>query len=339
MTLPTDHLTAVWFALVSALFYGGITEETRAEPRVAIYGLAEASVSVASNIDWLLRVTVRSGQSSASRSGLRGCDLLGSNLEMRFGPDAGFGTENGAGSGQGGAPFYRHTWIGLGCSFGTITVGRQYRPEARAVLLMDPFRGNSIASPNNTHSNLVFRSENGRVYAAPDLSVWQAFAMTLPGEQAGRALDHLGFAMLYRGYPFQLAYGWDKRINAKINDGRVWQSIGGSFDIGVATLYTAYRSRKENVASLGERSYWLGASVPLGAFTLRGVVGALAERGAAHQKASAIGLGIAYKVSKHCDLYSRYARLRNRNDTRVHFGDGVSGRAPRSLVIGLRMNF
>lgn len=325
-------------SLLGALLCAWPGTPTRAEPAVTLYGIMDVGIGYFSNGDGESRVDVRSGQASSSRLGLRGSEPLGNKLELRFNLEA----DLEAGASMDGLAWNRQSWIGLKGSFGTITAGRQYRPEARVVLQMDPYNGSSVASPPNTYSNLVYRTSNALVYETPRIAGWQGLAMVVPGGQTKRsrgARDDRGLALMYRGGPLQLGYGWDRRVNARATDSRVWQSVGGTYDLGAAKLYAAYRSRKENVVALDERSYWIGASAPLGAFTLRGVVGAVDDRSADRQGTTALGLGIEYRLSKRTDLYGRYAKLRNRNGAGFDLGDDTQGSIPQSLALGLRLRF
>ena len=304
---------------------------TRAEPAVTLYGIMDVGIGYYSNGDGESRVDIRSGQASSSRLGLRGSEPLGDKLELQFNLEA----DLEANASMDGLAWNRQSWIGLKGSFGTITAGRQYRPEARVVLQMDPYNGSSVASPPNTYSNLVYRTSNALVYETPRIAGWQGLAMVVPGGQTKRsrgARDDRGLALMYRGGPLQLGYGWDRRVNARATDSRVWQSVGGTYDLGAAKLYAAYRSRKENAVALDERSYWIGASAPLGAFTLRGVVGAVDDRSADRQGTTALGLGIEYRLSKRTDLYGRYAKLRNRNGAGFDLGDDTQGSPTASGV-------
>lgn len=337
-SLRTARHAAAGNSLLGALLCAWPGAPTRAEPAVTFYGIIDAGIGYFSNGDGESRVDVRSGQASSSRLGLRGSEPLGDKLKLEFKLEA----DVEADASMDGLAWNRQSWIGLKGSFGTITAGRQYRPEARVVLQMDPYHGSSVASPPNTYSNLVYRTSNALVYETPRIAGWQGLAMVVPGEQSNRpgaVRDDRGFGLTYRRGPLQLGYGWDRRVNAKATDSRVWQSIGGTYDLDAAKIYAAYRSRKENAAELDERSYWIGASAPLGAFTLRGVVGAVDDRSADRQGTTALGLGIEYRLSKRTDLYARYAKLRNRNGAGFDLGDNIQGSAPQALALGLRLRF
>lgn len=310
---------------------------------LTVYGIVDAAIGYARNGDGKSLVEVRSGQASSSRLGLRGSEPLGANLEAIFNLEASTDIDTGAGDGPDGAlAWNRQSWVGLSGRYGVVMAGRQYRPETRAVFAMDPFDGSSIASPPNTYSNLVYRTDNAIVYETPRLAGLQALVMIVPGEGPdgpSGAREDRGLALFYRSGPLRMAYGWDRRVNAEATDGRVWQSLGGSYDLGAITLYGAWRSRKEDDADLKERSYWIGMSAPLGGFTLRGVLGAVEDRSPDRRDTTGLGLGLEYRLSKRADLYGRYARLRNRNGAGFDLGGDTAGSSPQSLALGLRLHF
>lgn len=311
-----------------------------AKSELRLYGVADVAIGRAHNGNGTSRTLLKSGQASSSRIGVRGSERLGGGLQLRFNLEAGLDVDTGTGSAAGGGlAFNRQSWVGLGGAFGELKLGRQYRPETRAVFVMDPFDGGSVASPPNTYSELVYRSDNAIVYETPSIANWRALVMVAPGERPNGARDDNGFALLYRKGPLRLAYGWDRRINAEASDGRVWQSLGGSYEAGPVTYYAAYRTRKERAAALDERSYWLGASVPMGAFTLRGVLGAVADRSPGRQDTTGVGVGLDYRLSARADLYGRYAHLRNRRGALFELDEDVQGSAPRSFVVGMQLRF
>lgn len=308
-----------------------------------VYGIADAAVGYARNEEGDAQFAVRSGQASSSRLGLRGREPLTGKMEALFNLETSIDVDTGHGGGSREAlGWNRQSWIGLAGDYGAVTLGRQYRPETRAVFVMDPFDGSSVASPPNTYSELVYRVDNAAVYETPRVANWQALVMFAPGERPDgvrSARDDRGFALLYHGGPLNLAYGWDRRANAQADDDRVWQSLGGSYDLGKFTVYGAYRRRAEGAAEVDERSYWMGLSVPLGSFTLRGVLGAVNDRSADNEDATGLGIGLDYALSKRTDIYSRLAMLRNRNGAGFDFGDNTAGKAPRSFAVGMRLRF
>lgn len=315
----------------------------QAQSAVTVYGIIDAAVGRSSNGDGLSRYDVVSGQGSASRLGFRGVEDLGGGWRAIFNLEGGINVDAGTGGATGGGfAFTRQSWVGLAGTFGQLTLGRQFRPEARVVFAMDPFDAGSVASPPNTYSNTVFRADNAIVYEAPRVSGMLARFMYAPGESAGGvggALNDVGFSLQYNGGPLYLGYGYDGRRNAAATDRRVWHSLGGAYDFGVAKLYGALRTRKEGAAGLDERSYWLGIGVPIGALLLQATIGRVDDRTAAERNADGASLGVEYLLSKRTDLYGRYGRVSNRNGAAFNLDNGLNGSTPSSLAIGLRHRF
>jgi general bacterial porin, GBP family len=320
-----------------------LTGAACAQTTVTVYGIVDVAVARASNGDGLSRSELVSGQGSASRLGFRGSEDLGDGLRALFALEGALNPDTGTGAGTGGAfNFARQAWVGLAGRFGQLSAGRQFRPEARVVFAMDPFDAGSVASPPNTYSNTVFRADNAIVYETPRFAGLLARAMYAFGENAGGvggALNDVGFALQYNGGPIYAAYGYDGRRNAAASARREWHSAGGSYDFGVAKLYAAWRTRKEPVAGLDERSGWLGLSVPIGPATLQGTVGRVDDRTAANKDARGISLGAEYALSKRTDVYGRSGRVSNRNGATFNLDNGLNGSRPMATAVGLRHRF
>jgi GBP family porin len=328
-------------ALAAALAAGACS--TWAQSSVTLYGIVDTAVERASNGSGVSVTRLVSGQGSASRLGFRGTEDLGGGLRALFNLEAAINVDSGSGSGVGGGlMFNRQSWVGLGSSWGQVTLGRQFRPEARAVFGMDPFDAGSVASPPNTYANTVFRSDNAIVYETPRMGGFVGRVMYAFGERAGGvsgALNDVGASLQYYNGPLYLAYGYDSLRNATATDRRTWNSLGGSYDFGVAKLYGAYRVREEGVANLDEANYWIGVGVPIGALTLQATVGRVNDKTALNRDAKGYSFGAEYLLSKRTDLYMRYAKLRNENGATFGLDNGVNGPSPSSVVAGVRHRF
>lgn len=300
-----------------------------------LYGSVDAAIGHTRSQDGS-RITVSSGQAASSRLGLSGRETLGAGVEAVFNLEAGFEVDTGAGAGaRNTLAWDRQSWVGLAGRYGSLSFGRQYRPQTRAVLVTDPFDGASVASPPNTYAALSFRRSDALVYESPQVGHWQLLAMVAPRESGGSARPDLGYALLYRAGPLRAAYGWDHRAG----DGtpRREHSLGAAYELRGLTLYGAWRERAEGTR-LDERSHWIGISLPLGRVTLRGVVGGTHER-RARPVTTGLGLGFEYRLSQRTDLYGRYATLRNRDGATADLGERPAGAAPQALALGLRWRF
>lgn len=328
-------------ALATALAAGACS--TWAQSSVTLYGIVDTAVERASNGAGVSVTRLVSGQGSASRLGFRGTEDLGGGLRAIFSLEAAINVDSGSGSAAGGGlMFNRQSWVGLAGNWGQVTFGRQFRPEARAVFGMDPFDAGSVASPPNTYANTVFRSDNAIVYETPRMAGFVGRVMYAFGERAGGvsgALDDVGASLQYYNGPLYVAYGYDSLRNATATGRRKWNSLGGSYDFGVAKLYGAYRTREESVANIDEANYWVGVGVPIGALTLQATVGQVNDKTALNRNAKGYSVGAEYLLSKRTDLYMRYAKLRNENGATFGLDNGVNGPSPKSMVAGIRHRF
>lgn len=314
-----------------------------AQSSVTLYGIVDTAVERASTGTGVSATRLVSGQGSASRLGFRGVEDLGGGLRALFNLEAAVNADNGSGSATGaGLMFNRQSWVGLAGTWGQVTLGRQFRPEARAVFGMDPFDAGSVASPPNTYANTVFRADNAVVYESPRMGGFVGRVMYAFGERAGGvsgALNDVGASLQYYNGPLYLAYGYDSLRNATATDRRKWNSLGGSYDFGAAKLYGAYRTRKEGAANIDEANYWIGVGVPIGALTLQATAGRVNDKTALDRDAKGYSFGAEYLLSKRTDLYMRYAKLRNENGATFGLDNGVNGPSPSSVVAGVRHRF
>lgn len=306
---------------------------------VTLFGVVDVGIeSAKGNSGSMLRLA--SGQAQASRWGIRGSEDLGGGMKANFWLENGFSADTGA-LGDTARLFQRRATVGLSGNWGSIDAGRWFRPETRAIFDMDPFDAGGVASPPDSWSSTTFRAENQIQYESPSFGGVVGRVMYGFGEVAGSnsARRDLGGSIHYRGGPVYVAYAYDELGNATGSDKRKWHTVGGNYDLGIAKLYGAFRTRKEVTAALDERSYWLGVSVPLGAVTLRGTVGKVDDRTAPNKDATGFGLGGEYAFSKRTDTYFRFGRVSNKNGATFSVGNGIVGTTPRSLVIGIRHRF
>ena len=106
-----------------------------------------------------------------------------------------------------------------------------------------------------------------------------------------------------------------------------------------ALLFHQSGSRKEAVAGLNERSYWIGFDAPIGLLKLQGIIARTDDRTLANRDASGLGLGAEYLLSKRTDLYARYGTVKNENGATFTIGSGVNGSHPSTLAVGVRHRF
>lgn len=330
----------VW-AVLGSFAALAVASTVQAQSSVEIYGIADAAVEVAKNGDGLRVTRLVSGQGSASRLGFRGTEDLGGGLKAHFNMENGFNIDSGA-FGDTTRLFQRRATVGMSGPWGRVDLGRQYRVETRILFAMDPFDSGSIASPSNTLSTTVFRSDNAIVYETPNFNGLVGRLMYAFGEGTGAlkgANDDVGATIQYNNGPLYVAYGYDARENATNTDTRKIHTLGGAYNFGPAKLYAAYRTREEAAAGLDENNYWLGVSVPVRQWTFSAAVTRVNGKTAANRDANGLGLGVDYDLSKRTTFYGRYGKIENKNGSTFNLDNGINGSEPVALAVGVRHKF
>lgn len=95
----------------------------QAQNGVTIYGLIDASLSYADDVDGASTRTIDNGAWQSSRLGFRGVEDLGGGLKAIFTLESGFNVDTGVASST---FFGRQSFVGLSGAMGTVTLGRQY---------------------------------------------------------------------------------------------------------------------------------------------------------------------------------------------------------------------
>lgn len=108
---------------------------------VTIYGLIDTAVRHQSNATATGgKTSVEGGLSSGSRIGFRGVEDLGSGLNAHFVLENGFGSDS-ATAFDANSFFNRTALIGLGDSWGSLDLGRQYSVPFKTTIAYDPLNG------------------------------------------------------------------------------------------------------------------------------------------------------------------------------------------------------
>jgi len=116
-------------AVMLALTAGAAYAQTPSS--VTLYGVIDTGVERVSNANGtsssLIRMPSQTGGHMGSRWGVRGTEDLGDGLKALFVLESGFAPDKGSNTtNQGGRLFGRQAFVGLGGSWGTLTLGRQY---------------------------------------------------------------------------------------------------------------------------------------------------------------------------------------------------------------------
>jgi predicted porin len=330
-----------------------------AQSSVTLYGILDASIGYNDGaadgrlvpgsgwVDGNGGIRVNSGVQSGSRLGVRGSEDLGGGMKAIFTIEHRLAVDTGD---QAGNKFwFGQAWVGLESGWGSLTLGRQYSPIFRSMIVSD-YTGyswyNNWAALSNavfTSSAIVqgpFRIDNSIMYMSPTWGGLKLYAMYAPGENNAVNL----------GSNYQDIYGisatWvSGGINAglgyhKINDPGVgtptdvlaanigWKSKAWGVSVGYTNLKDT-RGNGTTIADSDITNYLLSAFLSIGP-------------GALHLNVintdiditdSGISAGLAYTwpLSKRTNWYAAYGY----NDLAPASGSGNANR----FSIGIRHLF
>lgn len=338
--------------------------------------LAQSSVNIFGRIDvgykWSNldqpRVSQGSGQSTGSRIGWRGIEDLGDGTKAGFVLEAGFNTDTGASSANGGLGG-RQAYLSLEhADRGTLRLGRQYTilhdlADIYAALGTSSY---ALGTAGYVINDDQLRLNNALTYFSPDFS-GLSFRFQLGTKETdsngahtnastaaltGKSRPHYSGGLNYTSGPLSLAlavsknYGNDRNLDL---NNEVLTQIAGSYDLGVAKLFaqaehdgTKAGHGVAGSSSFGKkRAFTAGVRVPAGAWLFKASVGraqnanrytSATVRGAVTQFA----LAADYSFSKRTKFYVGAGVLRGDFD-----GDGTRDgtRRGKSAVTGIAHYF
>jgi predicted porin len=340
MNIKHIALTAIALAAAAA----GAQAQT-APSTVTIYGVVDAYGQYANGASTLTRV--QSGGLSGSRLGFKGNEDLGGGLRAFFQIESGINLDDGT-NGQG-AFWGRQALVGLGSTYGTVSLGRQYGsiytlsgdfseftngPTGPSTAVIggfggyEPVRGAGIAATGNGGPARV---NNSVKFETANFSGFKAGALWGLGEVAG-STTKTRIADIYARYTAgpvdaMVSYVDDRVASTGLNVTTVsgaaaytfgdWRATGGVISVN-----------DKSAANADGQGYWIGADyrVGLNLFKAQYLVNKVKNGG--DGKTQAIGAGYQYDLSKRTNLYSSLTYFKNE-------GTGYADRWNSSLPAGL----
>lgn len=345
---------------------GAMAGAASAQTSATIYGIVDAGfVAESGGAAGNLR-KLTSGVASGSRLGFKGTEDLGGGMKALFLLENGFNADTGT-LGQGGALFGRQAYVGLGSGFGTVLLGRQYTPQYLTLAFADPF-GTGMAGdaanimPNS--GNAASRMDNTIKYVSPDLSGFSGEVAYGFGEVAddNTAARQYGLAVGYKGGPLAVRLGYHNRNNdtatVKGTSDAKNTLLAGTYDFGIAKAHLAYGHNKGTnssplrnatnpfgslvapTPSIDSRDALIGVTVPFGPHTVLASYVRKDDKAAPNQDANQWAVGYRYALSKRTDLYTAYARIKNKNGAGYTVGSAIeAGSGNKAFNLGIRHAF
>ncbi|WP_434032771.1 porin [Cupriavidus sp. a3] len=300
----------------------------QAQSSVTLYGVMDAGVEYASHAGTngsgsAYRVT--SGNTAASRWGMRGKEALGADMSAIFVLESGFLTDTGM-AGFGGRLFGRQAFVGIAGPWGQVTLGRQNN------ILFDffiPFDANRYAPYSVLAHDAQFagRADNAIKYTGNfgELTISGLYStgydstIANGGEVPGapRVGQEIGAGASYTVGKFGLAIAYDQRRGTSTaTAGNIERryAAGLLYTSGPFTAEAGYRFLQNGLgAPISSRShlYWLGgAYAARPALTLRAGIYRTDNRDSADDATSYV-LQAAYNLSKRTELYVNASYMDN----------------------------
>jgi len=343
---------------VTVISFGAQAQQSNGASTVTVYGIADAYVQSVRGDASLNRV--QSGGLSGSRLGFKGTEDLGSGLRALYTLEAGINLDDGT-SGQGGVLFGRQALVGVGGSFGQLSLGRQYSSvyvatnefsafsnnvtgPSTAVIGgfgggYEPVRGaSSTATPpaaGATGNSGPARVNNSLRYETPAFGGLRAGALYGAGEVAGATNDQrlVDLFVRYTAGPVDaiVSHISDRTTGATGTDAAT-TTIATALAFGPAHVCAGFINVDDGRAANEDgRGYWLGTDYRIDKHLVRAQYVLNDPRSGNDNKTTALGVGYQYDLSKRTALYSSVTRFNNQ----ANAGTTGLGRWHSALPVGL----
>ena len=285
-------------SLLALAVLGAFAGAASAQSSVTLYGKLDLGFAKAAG-----SADKQVADGSSSRVGFRGVEDLGGGLkamfqfEHRFNPDDGTVTN---------AAFWHGiSTVGLGGSFGTVNLGRQYTAAfSLATDVIDPFGGYTVAGLRDeslTKSVARLRTDNSVRYdgAFGGLKVAADIAET----PAGGVDRPYSVAAQYAAGPFMVAASYDNPTGANDN----LATLGGSYTFGPAKVSLGI-GRGDNDSNVRVKQALAGVTVSVGAAG-QVLAGYAQEEVGTADATKKVSLGYRHNLSKRTQLYTDVTRV------------------------------
>lgn len=300
-------------SLLALAVLGAFAGAASAQSSVTLYGKLDLGFAKAAG-----SADKQVADGSSSRVGFRGVEDLGGGLkamfqfEHRFNPDTGTVTNT--------AFWHGLSTVGLGGSFGTVNLGRQYTAAySLATGVIDPFGGDTVAGLRDeslTKSVARLRTDNSVRYdgAFGGLKVAADIAET----PAGGVDRPYSVAAQYAAGPFMVAASYDNPTGANDN----LATLGGSYTFGPAKVSLGI-GRGDNDSNVRVKQALAGVTVSVGAAG-QVLAGYAQEEVGTADATKKVSLGYRHNLSKRTQLYTDVTRIndaiKNTDKTGYDFG-------------------
>ena len=346
-------------ALAALTAFSGVAS---AQSSVTLFGIIDVNARQVDNGSGGKLKTLSTDGIASSRLGFRGIEDLGGGLRAGFwlegdiSPDTGGGNKTAAnvnGSTADPMTWTRRATVSLLGGFGEIRLGRDYTTTFNNLANYDMFGYVGVSSIANVRGTFLgsggagtaVRANNTVSYFLPTLGGLYGQAEVAAGEQA-TGNKFVGARLGYAAGPVNVggAYGKTYKTGTMLDDLKTL-NFGASFNAGFLTVQGSYE--KSDYNGTNQKLASVGVLVPIGAGTIK-LNGTKASGSSDTLKATLLGAGYVYDVSKRTSLYVGYGRIANGGNNTVGAKFTASSNGPAGIKggetssgydLGIRHNF
>ncbi|RJF99603.1 porin [Noviherbaspirillum saxi] len=299
-------------SLLALAVLGAFAGAAQAQSAVTIYGSFDGGVRYRTNVDAAgnNNVTMSSnGTFNSNRIGFRGVEDLGGGLNAHFTLETGFNTGTGALNNTANRLFERTASVGLGGSWGSVDLGRQYTNAFQTIASYDPFSykypgiADAVAATAGTRydNDIKYVGKFGPVTARAEYAL---------GEVAGNtsASSAKSIAGTFSSGAFTAGAAYTLREDATGTFDTDHWTVGGAAKFGPARVAVGYANQEADNATPVDaktRWMWIGGNFALTpAFELTAAFYKTKLSGSTVGDKDNLMLGATYALSKRTNLYT-----------------------------------
>jgi predicted porin len=255
-------------SLLALAVLGAFAGAAQAQSSVQIYGSFDGGVRHATNVDAAgnNRLTMGSnGTYNSNRIGFKGVEDLGGGMNAHFNLETGFNTGTGELNNTTNQLFQRAAYVGLGGSWGSLDLGRQYTVAFKTVAAYDPFNykytaiiptSGALVSAGTRNSNDVqYTGTFGPVTARAEWALGE-----VAGNNSAGSTRAIG-ASFDQG-PLAIGLAYTNKRSLTDLDTKHW-TAGASYKFGPARVAAGYVDNKAEVIGTPDtesKVAWVGGS-------------------------------------------------------------------------------
>lgn len=334
-----------------------------AQSSVTLFGILDVDARRVDNGSaGALKTLGTSGQAS-SRLGVRGIEDLGGGLRAGFwlegdiSPDTGGGNKTTLATANGNnaeaMTWTRRATVSLLGGFGEVRLGRDYTATFINISTFDMFGYVGVSSIANVRGRFLgsggaitaVRANNTISYFLPAMGGLYGQAEVAAGEGA-TGNKYIGARLGYAAGPLNVggAYGKTYKTGAMVDDLKT-MNFGASFNMGFLTVQGSYE--KSDYSTTNQKLASAGVLIPLGSGTVK--LNYTKTGGSSDIfKATLLGAGYVYDLSKRTSIYVGYGRISNSGNALVGSTYTASSGGPLGIKggetstgydVGVRHNF